>query len=109
MSRYFPAASECGSHVVFGNVPIRTYAGEHIQLSVVDIPAFGVVDWHSHPNEQMGMMVFGEATFFIGDEEQVLRAGDLYFIPGNLRHKVVANAEASQALDVFYPIRDGYR
>jgi len=109
MSRYFPTPAECGHHVVFGSTPIRTYAGDHLQLSLVDIPAAGVVDWHSHPNEQMGVMMTGRALFCVGDEERELGPGDLYFIPGGVRHRVVPVGGPARALDVFYPIRDEYR
>jgi quercetin dioxygenase-like cupin family protein len=109
MSRFFPSPAECGHHTIFGKVPIRTYAGDHLQLSLVDLPADGVIDWHEHPNEQMGMMVSGRALFHIGDEVKELGPGDMYCIPGHTRHKVVPVGGAGQALDVFYPIRDGYR
>src|SRR5262245_31898571 len=109
MSRFFPTPDECGRHVIFGTVPIRTFAGEHLQLSLVDIPANGVVEWHSHANEQLGMMVSGRATFYVGDEERTLGPGDFYFIPGNVRHRVIGSAEPSQALDVFYPVRPEYK
>lgn len=109
MSRFFPTPDECGRHVVFGSTPIRTYAGEHLQLSFVDIPADGLVDWHSHPNEQMGVMIAGKAVFQIGDEEKLLEPGDFYFIPGGTLHRVVPVDGPAQALDVFYPIRDSYR
>ena len=109
MSRYFPSAAECGHHVVFGSTRIRTYAGGHVQVSIADIPAGGVVDWHAHPNEQMGMMVSGRAVFHVGDEVKELGPGDMYCIPGGVRHKVVPAGGAAQALDVFYPIRDDYR
>jgi quercetin dioxygenase-like cupin family protein len=94
---------------VFGSTPIRTFAGDHIQLSLVDIPADGVVDWHSHPNEQIGMMVAGRAVFQIGDEEKTLGPGDFYLIPGGVRHRVVPVSGPAQALDVFYPIREEYK
>ena len=109
MSRYFPTPTECGHHTIFGAVPIRTFAGDHVQLSLVDIPADGVVDWHSHPNEQIGMVVEGRARFQIGDEERELGPGDFYLVPGGVRHRVVADDAPAQALDVFYPIRDEYR
>lgn len=109
MSRYFPSPDECGQHTIFGTVPIRTYAGDHLQLSLVDIPAGGVVDWHSHANEQMGMVVSGQATFHVGEEVKELGPRDLYFIPGGVRHKVVAGSEPAVALDVFYPIREEYK
>jgi quercetin dioxygenase-like cupin family protein len=72
-------------------------------------PRGGVIDWHSHPNEQTGMVTAGTLTFFIGDEEKTLVAGDFYFIPGGVRHRVIAPIGPAQALDVFYPIRDEYR
>lgn len=108
-SRYFPTAAECGHHVLFGSIPARTFAGDHVQLSLVDIPAGGVVDWHSHPNEQVGMVVAGRAVFEVGDEERALGPGDFYVIPGGVRHRVTSAGGPAQALDVFYPIRDEYR
>jgi len=109
MSRYFPSADECGRHTIFGSVGIRTFAGERVQLSLVDMPPGGVVDWHCHANEQAGMMISGRAIFQIGEEERTLGPGDFYFIPGNVRHRVSPLGGPAQALDVFYPIRDEYR
>ena len=109
MSRYFPSAADCGHHTIFGAVPIRTYAGDHLQLSLVDIPATGIVDWHEHANEQMGIMVAGRAIFHIGEEVKELGPGDMYLIPGGVKHKVIPAGGPAQALDVFYPIRDDYR
>jgi quercetin dioxygenase-like cupin family protein len=109
MSRYFPSAAEYGRHVVFGSTNVRTYAGDNVQVSIADIPAGGVIDWHAHPNEQLGVMVAGEATFSIGNEERRLGPGDVFFIPGGVRHKVVAHEEPVRAIDIFYPIREEYR
>ena len=36
MSRYFPGPDECGRHVIFGCVSLRTYAGDQLQLSLVE-------------------------------------------------------------------------
>ena len=109
MSQFFPTPDRFGHHTIFGNIPITTLAGEHIQLSLVDIPADGVVEWHSHANEQMGMVVSGKALFQVGDEEKLLGPGDMYHIPGNVRHRVTPVEPPVRALDVFYPIRDEYR
>ncbi len=109
MSRYFPTAAECGHHTIFGGTPIRTFAGDHVQLSLVDVPTGGVIDWHSHANEQIGMVTAGRLMFSIGGEEQTLGPGDFYFIPGGVQHRVVAIDGPAQALDVFYPIRDEYK
>lgn len=109
MSRFFPTADECGRHTIFGRVQAKTDAGDHQQLSYVDIPPGGVVDWPSHANEQLGLVISGRATFTIGDEERTLGPGEFFFIPGGVRHRVVALDQPVKALDAFYPIRDEYR
>ena len=109
MSHYFPTADEFGRHTIFGTIQTRTCAGEHLQFSLVDIPAGGVVSEHSHVNEQMGLVLEGEMDFTIGGETKRLRPGDVFRIPGGVPHSVVAGDKPVKALDVFYPIRDEYR
>ena len=43
-----------------------------------------------------------------GDEQKTLQPGDMYRIPGNVRHRVIALDEPVKALDIFYPIREDY-
>jgi quercetin dioxygenase-like cupin family protein len=109
MSHYFPAPDDCAHKTIFGNVGITTLAGDHLQFSIADIPAQGSVPQHSHPNEQMGIVISGRMVFTIGGESRTLGPGDLYRIPGGVSHGVVALDEPVRALDVFYPIRDEYR
>jgi quercetin dioxygenase-like cupin family protein len=109
MSRYFPSTNECSRHTIFPGVHIRTCSAEKMMLSVVDIEPHAVVEEHQHPHEQVGMVLEGRAIFTIGGEDKELQAGDLYRIPGNVRHKVVALGERVRALDIFYPVREEYR
>lgn len=109
MNSLFPGPERFGHHTIFGNIPITTLAGDHLQLSLVDMPEGSVVDWHSHVNEQMGMVVVGKARFQMGDEEKVLGPGDMYHIPGGVKHRVTPVETPLRILDVFYPIRDEYR
>lgn len=109
MSRYFPSPAECGHHIIFGKVAITTYAGDQMQISIVDIPDDGVVEWHQHANEQMGVLVSGRALFHIGEEVKELHPGDVYLMPGNTPHKVIPLDGPVRAFDVFFPIRDEYR
>lgn len=109
MSLYFPTSEECSAHTIFPGVTIRTCAADRMMLSYVEIQPHAVVEEHSHPHEQVGMVLEGRATFHIGDEQKLLRKGDMYRIPGNVRHHVVAHEEPVKALDIFYPIREDYR
>jgi quercetin dioxygenase-like cupin family protein len=109
MSHYFPTPEEYGRHTIFPGVRIGTCSCEKMMLSVVNLEPHSVVAEHQHPHEQVGMLLAGKAIFYIGDEEKTLQAGDLYRIPGNIRHKVIALAEPVKALDIFTPVREEYR
>jgi len=68
-----------------------------------------IVAEHQHPHEQVGMVLKGKAIFFIGAEEKVMHQGDMYRIPSNVKHRVLALDEGLEALDIFCPIREDYR
>lgn len=109
MSLYFPEPSDRANHTIFPGVQIHTCAAEKMMLSVVDIEPGAVVEEHAHPHEQVGVVLQGRAVFVIGGEEKTLRPGDLYRIPGGVRHRVRALEEPVRALDVFCPPREDYR
>ncbi len=46
------------------------------------------LDGHAHEQEHVGAVLAGEFSLTDGDEETVLRAGDLYRVPPNVRHGV---------------------
>jgi quercetin dioxygenase-like cupin family protein len=109
MSAYFPTPEECGRHTIFPGVTIRTCAGEKMMLSVVDLAPHSVVEEHAHPHEQAGILLQGRVIFTIGAEQKTLQPGDMWVIPGNIRHKVVVLDEPARALDIFCPVREEYR
>ncbi len=108
MSLFFPTSDECSRHTIFPGVHIRTAAAEKMMISVVDLEPGSVVQEHSHPHEQVGMLLSGKAIFYIGDEEKTLQPGDLYRIPGGVKHRVVALDQPVKAIDIFHPIREDY-
>ncbi len=109
MSAYFPTSDEGSRHAIFPGVDIRTFACERLMLSVVDLQPRSVVEEHSHPHEQVGMVLEGRALFVIDGEEKTLGPGDLYRIPGGVRHRVIALDQPVKALDIFHPVREDYR
>lgn len=105
---YFIPAGSGSRHEIFPGVEIRTTAGRGIMLSVVRFEPHSVVSDHSHPHEQMGMMISGQLEFTVGGVIRVLGPGDIWRIPGNVVHSVRAFHEPAVALDVFHPIREDY-
>jgi len=86
----------------------RTPYGENIMLSYLELEEGSVVPPHQHPHEQAGMVLEGQAHFFVGEEDRVLGPGDMYCIPGGVTHRVVALDATVKALDVFHPVREDY-
>jgi quercetin dioxygenase-like cupin family protein len=78
-------------------------------MSLVDLPANSVVPLHSHPHEQAGIMLRGEATFTVGDEKRLVKTGEMWIIPGGVEHMVEVGAEPALALDIFSPVREDYQ
>ena len=106
---YFTQKSDCVHHYIFPGVEIFTTCGQEMMLSLVEMEPHAVVQPHSHPHEQVGLMLSGTAEFTIGEETQTIGPGQMWRIPGGVLHKVVAGDQPVRALDVFHPIRDDYR
>ena len=109
MSPYYVTRQDCSRHTIFPGVNIFTTSGEKMMLSVVDLEPGAIVQPHSHPHEQMGLLLEGELTFTIGGETKTLQPGEMWRIPGGIVHSAVAGSMSTKALDVFCPIRVVYR
>ena len=105
---YFLPAGSGSRHVIFPGVEIHTTAGKNLMLSVVRFEPRSVVAEHSHPHEQMGILLEGRLEFTIGTVTRLLVPGDIWRIPGGVVHSVRALDGPVLALDVFHPIREDY-
>ena len=108
MSLYFPTPQEFSRHTIFPGVTVTTCAAEKMMLSYAELQPHSVVAEHSHPHEQVGLVIEGRVIFTIGGEEKTLSPGDMFRIPGNVKHRVVALDAVARVLDIFTPIREDY-
>lgn len=90
-------------------VKVRVAYGEKIMMSYVNIEANTSLAEHTHPHEQMGLFLEGEAEFTIGDETTIVKPGMAYLVPSNVKHKVVTFDKPVLALDIFSPPREEYK
>lgn len=109
MFPFFVDKKDCSHHRIFPGVDIYTTAGQHAMLSLVEMQPHAVVEEHSHPHEQLGYLLEGEAEFIVGGESRLVAPGGMWRIPGGVKHKVIAGDKPVRALDVFYPVREDYR
>jgi quercetin dioxygenase-like cupin family protein len=66
-----------------------------------------VVPEHSHPNEQIALIVSGALEFNISGEKIVVRAGELIVIPSGVPHSALA-LEDTEDIDFFAPPRQDW-
>jgi len=82
---------------------------ERLMFFLVEIEAGEMVPEHSHPHEQMGICLKGEAEFMGDGQRVIVREGMAYAITSNEKHSVkVIGTERGVFLDVFCPPREDY-
>ena len=88
----------------------RLVTGERMMLAHVYLAKGAVVPKHSHHNEQLTYILEGALHFHIGEngeEEIVVRAGEVLLIPSNVPHMAIA-LEDTLDVDVFSPPREDW-
>ena len=88
----------------------RIVTSERMMLAHVYLDKGSVVPKHSHENEQLTYILEGALHFHIGEhgeEEVIVRAGEVLVIPSNVPHMAVA-LEDTLDVDVFCPPRQDW-
>lgn len=108
MHRFWKPASLDPRQLAPG-VVAKIASGERIMFSLVTLAPNAVVPEHSHPHEQMGMMVSGTMKLSVAGETRTLSGNEIYLVPGGVPHSAAAGPEGAVALDAFSPPREEYR
>ena len=107
--QYFCDLENRESKELLAGVHIRTFWGNEMLLSIVDLAANTFVPAHDHPHEQAGTVISGEFELTIAGETRRLKPGDTYIIPGGVEHSARAGDAPARALDIFSPVREDYQ
>jgi quercetin dioxygenase-like cupin family protein len=83
--------------------------GDGAMLNLVELEPDAVVARHSHPHEQLGVILRGSMTLVVGGENHLLSEMDAYTLPGGIEHEGIAGPAGAVVLDVFHPVRVDYR
>jgi quercetin dioxygenase-like cupin family protein len=88
----------------------RLITGDRMMLGHVYLAKGCIVPKHSHENEQLTYILEGALRFWLGEageDERVVRAGEVLHIPSNLPHKAEA-LEDTLDVDIFSPPRQDW-
>ncbi len=95
----------------FATVPgvsMRGLVGEGAMLNLVELAPDAVVPLHSHPHEQLGLVLRGVQVLIVDGVEHHLGEGQGYVLPGGVEHAGRGGPEGCTVIDVFQPVREDY-
>ncbi len=96
-------------HELLPGVTVRTFWGEQMLASLVDLQPNAIIPSHSHPHEQFGMLLIGSMQLTIAGETRDVKPGAIYIVPGGVAHSVVTGPAGAQAIEAFGPVREEYK
>jgi quercetin dioxygenase-like cupin family protein len=82
--------------------------GQHVMMVRFTFEPFLVTPQHTHPHEQMTLVVKGRVRFFISGEEHIVSAGSVLHFPPHTLHGATMMDEEVVLIDIFSPIREDF-
>ena len=82
--------------------------GEKVMVCRFTFDPFTVTDVHSHPHEQITMVISGKVRFTIDGQPIIAAPGDVLYFPSNNRHGATMLDEEVVLIDIFSPIREDF-
>jgi quercetin dioxygenase-like cupin family protein len=82
--------------------------GEGAMLNLVELAPDSLIARHSHPHEQLGVILRGSMTLNVEGADHLLEPMDAYTLPGGVEHQGTAGPQGALVLDVFHPVREDY-
>lgn len=82
--------------------------GRNVMMCRLTFDPFVVTPEHTHPHEQMTLVMKGKVKFFVSGEERIVYAGDVLHFPPHNRHGATMLDEEVVLIDIFSPIREDF-
>jgi len=86
----------------------RPLFGEGAMLNLIEFEPGAVVPLHSHPHEQLGIVLRGVQVLVVDGVEHPLGPMEAYVLPGGVEHSAHCGPDGATVLDVFRPVREDY-
>ena len=82
--------------------------GENFMMVRFTFDPFLVTPEHTHPHEQMTLVIKGKVKFTIEGEVKIVSPGDVLHFPPHNRHGATMLDEEVVLIDIFSPIREDF-
>jgi len=104
-------------HVNWSEIPIehpgegiarQMVVGDNLMICRFRFAPHLVTPEHSHPHEQMSVVMQGRVRFFVEGQERIASPGDVLHFPSGCRHGATMMDEEVVLIDIFTPIREDF-
>ena len=82
--------------------------GADAMLNLIRFEPGATVPLHSHPHEQLGIVLEGMQALVVDGVAHELGPFEAYVLPGGVEHSAYCGPEGALVLDVFTPVREDY-
>jgi quercetin dioxygenase-like cupin family protein len=86
----------------------RPLFGERAMLNLIRFEPGATVPLHSHPHEQLGLVLEGMQALVVDGNARELGPLEGYVLPGGVEHSAYCGPDGALVLDVFTPVRQDY-
>lgn len=90
------------------NVSYMAFSSQNVTVSKFETDCSIELPTHSHPYEQISIVVEGEMLITIGNRSIKMSKDDVCMIPANIEHSAKFTKTPFKSFDVFYPIREDF-
>jgi quercetin dioxygenase-like cupin family protein len=87
----------------------RPLFGESAMINVIEFEAGSTVPPHSHPHEQLGIVLRGMQALVVDGVAHELGPMEGYVLPGGVEHSAYCGPQGATVVDIFQPVREDYR
>jgi quercetin dioxygenase-like cupin family protein len=101
----FSNASDLDPIKIWDGVVARAVDGAQATFAHIHLDPNTSVPEHHHPNEQTGILLSGSMSFTIGGETKEIRPGEMWVIPADVPHSVLAGPDGATLAELFSPPR----
>jgi len=104
-------------HLNWSNIPVeipgegierQMVVGKRIMICRFRFAPLLVTPEHTHPHEQISMVISGRVRFFVEGTERIAVPGDVLHFPSNCLHGATMLDEEVVLIDIFTPIREDF-
>jgi quercetin dioxygenase-like cupin family protein len=104
----FVRFADVRSFVLAEGVSARPLFGDGAMLNLIEFEAGATVPLHSHPHEQLGLVLRGMQALVVDGVPHELGPLEGYVLPGGVEHSAYCGSQGALVLDVFNPVREDY-